>query len=295
MCGIHAVISAYAPGKLPENLERRLCSRGPDHISTHEARLSNGDGDAPAVHLAFTSTVLALRGDHIAQQPFFDQASGSVFCWNGEAWKIRHHDVAGNDGEAIASLLSEAVRGSSAHDRERGILKVLRSIDGPFAFVFFDQPSDRIYFGRDRLGRRSLLIQPSDKQLVLSSVADSTGDAWNEVEADGIYVLELNGAMAGSRPDEPFTSISRRDWLEGEEAVDFVSLPWQEGSCAHPFIFMKLPSSLPFPGFRDWQIQRVDPRGRTSSTDWRLALGWSPPTAFERVAQIAYSECARTT
>lgn len=245
MCGIHVVISILSPGQITADLKRRLCSRGPDHISTHEARLTNGDGDASTTHLAFTSTVLALRGDHVAQQPFVNPTSGSVFCWNGEAWKLRHHDVAGNDGEAIASLLHEAVRGSSAHDRERGILKTLRSIDGPFAFVFFDKPSHRIYFGRDRLGRRSLLIQPGEKQLVLSSIADSLDDAWKEVEADGIYVLDLNEERAGSKPSKPLSSISRHDWLEGEEAVNFVSLSSQKGHCA-PLPSMKISRQLMF-------------------------------------------------
>lgn len=254
MCGIHVAIATSAPGQISANLERCLCSRGPDHISTHEACLSNGDGGASTTHLAFTSTVLALRGDHVARQPFVDPDSGSVFCWNGEAWKVRHHDVAGNDGEAIASLLNEAVRASSAHDREHGVLKLLRSIDGPFAFVFFDKPSNRIYFGRDRLGRRSLLIQASDERLVLSSIADVADKTWKEVEADGVYVLELDEEKAGCRPNEPFTLISRRDWLEGEDAASFVSLPLQKGSLRSSSA-MKFPSSLPFPGLRDWEVQ----------------------------------------
>lgn len=240
MCGIHAVISTSAPGELSSSLRQRLCSRGPDHISTHEARLSRsgphededggGNADVPPttkVHLAFTSTVLALRGDHVARQPLVDPDSGSVFCWNGEAWKVRHHDVDGNDSEAIAGLLSDAVRRSgSARDREEGVLRVLRSIDGPFAFVFFDKPSGRVYFGRDRLGRRSLLLRADGAQLVISSVAESADESWKEVEADGVYVLDLSEETPGSWS----SSLSRQDWLEGEESVDFVSLPLKEGS-----------------------------------------------------------------
>lgn len=246
MCGIHAVISASAPGELSPSLRQRLCSRGPDHISTHEARLlpsrSNPDDDgdgggAPpteAVHLAFNSTVLALRGDRVARQPFVDPDTGSVLCWNGEAWRVRHHDVGdGNDGEAIAGLLSEAVRGGGgARDREEGVLRILRSIDGPFAFVFLDRPSGRVYFGRDRLGRRSLLVRADGAQLVLSSVAGSADESWKEVEADGVYVLDLGGGTPGpgSWSTDPCTSLSRREWVEGEEAVDFVSLSMKEGS-----------------------------------------------------------------
>lgn len=223
MCGIHVVISSSEPGEIPANLHRCLCNRGPDHILTRQTRLDDAQGDAQATNLAFTSTVLALRGDHIAQQPFVDSASGSVFCWNGEAWKIRHHDVAGNDGEVVAGLLNEAITQSSA-EREDAILKVLRSIDGPFAFVFFDKPSKKLYFGRDRLGRRSLLIRQDDQELVLSSVADSIDSQWKEVEADGVYVVELASREQQVDGTNEFGRVATRlQWLEGEDAEHFVS------------------------------------------------------------------------
>lgn len=172
MCGIHVAISSSKPDEISANLKRCLCNRGPDHLATHATRLSdNADDGTATTSLTFTSTVLALRGDHVAQQPFVDSASGSVFCWNGEAWRVRQHTVTGNDGEALAGLLNDAIR-KSASEREGAILKVLRSIDGPFAFVFFDKPSSRVYFGRDRLGRRSLLVKEGRQGLVLSSVAD---------------------------------------------------------------------------------------------------------------------------
>lgn len=219
MCGIHVVISPSQPDEIPANLQRCLCNRGPDHILTYETRLD----DTATTHLAFTSTVLALRGDHIAQQPFVDSTSGSVFCWNGEAWKIRHHDVAGNDGETIAGLLNEAVVQNSS-DREGAILKALRSIDGPFAFVFFDKPSKKLYFGRDRLGRRSLLIRHDGQGLVLSSIAESIDPQWKEVEADGVYVLNLASRGKGSDGAKELDPVvTRMQWFDGEDAEHFVS------------------------------------------------------------------------
>lgn len=217
------MISSSKPGEIPANLHRCLCNRGPDHILTHQTRLDDALDDAQATNLVFTSTVLALRGDHIAKQPFVDSASGSVFCWNGEAWKIRHHDVAGNDGEAVAGLLTEAVAQSSS-EREGAILKVLRSIDGPFAFVFFDKPSKKLYFGRDRLGRRSLLLRQDVQGLVLSSIADSVDQQWKEVEADGVYVLDLGSREHKTDGTEEIDRVTTRlQWLEGEDAEHFVS------------------------------------------------------------------------
>ncbi|KAL2292749.1 hypothetical protein FJTKL_07823 [Diaporthe vaccinii] len=219
MCGIHAVISASQPGDIAANLRRCLCNRGPDHITTHETRLADGVADGvPAAHLAFTSSVLALRGDHIAQQPFVDPETGSVFCWNGEAWKIRHHDVSGNDGEAIAGLLNEAVR-RGLQERETAILEVLRSIDGPFAFVFFDKSSGKVYYGRDRLGRRSLVIREGDHGVVLSSITDAADPQWREVEADGIYILDV----AKIHLQDQHHVTTRLEWLDDDGAAEFVS------------------------------------------------------------------------
>ncbi|KAJ4385512.1 hypothetical protein N0V93_009940 [Gnomoniopsis smithogilvyi] len=223
MCGIHVVISPHKSDEIPADLRRCLCNRGPDHIATHETRLSDALDDTPTTHLAFTSTVLALRGDYLAQQPFVDSASGSVLCWNGEAWKIRHHDVAGNDGEAVAGLLNEAVAQSSSN-REGAILKVLRSIDGPFAFAFFDKPSKKLYFGRDRLGRRSLLIRQDMQGLVLSSIAETVAPEWKEVEADGVYVLNLASTEVGSNGLNELNPVPiKLQWLDGEDAEHFVS------------------------------------------------------------------------
>lgn len=248
------MISASQPGEIALDLRRCLCNRGPDHITTHETRLVQGGADGTSVtHLAFTSSVLALRGDHVAQQPFIDPETGSVFCWNGEAWKIRQHDVSGNDGEAIAALLNQAV-GRVLEDREAAILKVLRSIDGPFAFVFFDKPSGKIYYGRDRLGRRSLVIREGSQGITLSSITDAVDPQWREVEADGIYVLDAakmrfnHPASEGEAP-----AATRLDWLDEAGAADFVSVLLRLSPVLHHTHSKYL--ELTHIGVQHWQIQ----------------------------------------
>ena len=214
MCGICAVVSSRESPSISHNLKRRLCNRGPDHLGNHEARVDGADG--AVAYLSFTSTVLSLRGDHVAKQPFVSPDSADcVFCWNGEAWKIHHHDVAGNDGEAIFGLLMKAASCASGDGCEDAILKVLRSIEGPFAFVFCHISAKRLYFGRDRLGRRSLLIKKDSEQLLLSSIADSTDSAWKEVEADGIYAISLDSL--GDNEASHVATLSRYDWIESAE------------------------------------------------------------------------------
>lgn len=288
MCGIHAVISASQPGEIATSLRRCLCNRGPDHITTYETRLADGVADgSSATHLAFTSSVLALRGDHIAQQPFVDPETGSVFCWNGEAWKIRHHDVSGNDGEAIAALLNEAVR-RDLEEREAAILQVLRSIDGPFAFVFFDKPSGKVYYGRDRLGRRSLVIRKGGQCVVLSSITDAADPQWSEVEADGIYVIDVANIHLQEQPHE----TTRLEWLDDDGAADFVSVLLQLVQVLHRDASKYL--ELTHTGFQHWPLQFNCPiRGDLFSP--RLAIGEGPPAAADGVSQTAGSGCSLAT
>ncbi|KFY72316.1 hypothetical protein V499_07541 [Pseudogymnoascus sp. VKM F-103] len=195
MCGIFTSISkTEAPSPNPELLQH-LANRGPDLSNTLRAVAQTAiDGDT--VSLLFTSTVLSLRGGHVTAQPLSTTETGSVLCWNGEAWKIGHDVVEGNDGEAIIGLLDASIVSRSADESINAVLDVLRTISGPFAFVYYDKIHRLVYFGRDCLGRRSLLYNSEDisDAIQFSSIADSTSSSWKEVEADGIYVAALDRA-----------------------------------------------------------------------------------------------------
>lgn len=284
MCGIHVVVSASPIGDIPTDVHRRLCNRGPDHLATHATSL----GD---VHVALTSTVLALRGDHIARQPFVDEQTGSVFCWNGEAWKIRHADVSGNDGEAIANLLHAACQ-CAPTERQDAIMKVLRSIDGPFAFVFFDKPSRMLYFGRDRLGRRSLVFRSDGNGLVLSSVADSKDPQWIEVEADGIYSLSLAVPVSELADNKLMAPVfSKLAWLEGDDVAEVVSeqLQWAFHAMRHSEDHYH---ELTDQDLLYWHFQHDHSKSEgIAVSDADGSRGSSP--AVDRVAKIASSQCTK--
>ncbi|KAF7544748.1 hypothetical protein G7Z17_g9699 [Cylindrodendrum hubeiense] len=206
MCGIHAAISSSPDSVISSELTQCLAKRGPDHTGTVQTQVASGDPDRGACFLTFTSTVLSLRGDHVAKQPLVDDASGSVLCWNGEAWGIRGEPVQGNDGEAVLALLTEAGRSAAGSDGIlNALLDALRAVEGPFAFIYFHKPTRRLYYGRDRLGRRSLLVK-AGLPFALSSVAETPMEGWAEVEADGCYVLSLDESdlvtnMAPTRHD----------------------------------------------------------------------------------------------
>jgi asparagine synthetase B (glutamine-hydrolysing) len=112
----------------------------------------------------------------------------------------------------------------AAADGVDAVLDVLRGIEGPFAFVYYDAAAGRVFFGRDRLGRRSLLMSPTGQgELALCSVPGDAREGWREVEADGIYVVAVGEG----------TSPERYDWVVGEDAADFVStLAWSAAGYA---------------------------------------------------------------
>ena len=69
---------------------------------------------------------------------------------------------------------------------------------GPYAFIFYLKKQNCLYFGRDRFGRRSLLISASDNSLMVSSIQlklkfeTNFQDNFNELKANKIYKLDLN-------------------------------------------------------------------------------------------------------
>jgi asparagine synthetase B (glutamine-hydrolysing) len=119
-----------------------------------------------------------------------------VFCWNGEAWNIEHVAVKDSDTLAIYSRFGQALEACQSADASsmlETVASAMAEIAGPFAFIYYDERNECLYFGRDFLGRRSLLyhITP-DGSILLCSVSDRkvTSD-WLEVQADGLYCIDL--------------------------------------------------------------------------------------------------------
>lgn len=197
-----------------------LRRRGPDSFNSIRRQIlgkqpDSGHEASPCIsYVNFTATVLSLRGGLIVEQPLEDAKSGSILCWNGEAWKLNGTSIAGNDAVVIMNSLVEAVGSnisSSTKDKSlegattQAVLGVMSSISGPFAFLFFDAQSKMIFYGRDSLGRRSLLQNiAADGSLSLSSICQSAGtDEWTEVEAGCIYSVDLGNALPINDPNSP--------------------------------------------------------------------------------------------
>jgi asparagine synthetase B (glutamine-hydrolysing) len=193
MCGIFCSVSAHGEVSPDESALANLKARGPDSCKEHLVELQTRSNTSDRIQTAtikFVSTVLALRGDQVQVQPLIDQETGSVLCWNGEAWKFGDHVVSGNDSVQVFELLLAA---SKAVQTRNEVLNVLTKIAGPFAFVYYDAVSSMLYFGRDRLGRRSLMISRNSNLSVFisSNSTNSACSSCSEIDTATIQALDL--------------------------------------------------------------------------------------------------------
>lgn len=210
------------------------------------------------VSCVLLASVLHLRGTReVTQQPVLlkhnDQDHPSMLCFNGELYSSPSFKV--DHGESDIHALFSAI--TSCHSAENQplakpnaftlhLLSVLSRIRGEWAFLYYHAPTQTVYFGRDYLGRRSLLwhlpVQclegkeeemtgqrsstSAHREFMISSVGttafndnesslchseyQSTQRFWEEVPTEGIYSLEL--AMLGSKDFTPSKHIKLYPW-----------------------------------------------------------------------------------
>lgn len=203
MCGIYISCSRQAFATPNSTTCEYLKRRGPDSFSTiyrefHRKRLQlANDVSEEKAFLIFSASVLSLRGDFVVEQPLEDPHTGSILCWNGEAWKINGTAFKGNDAKLVFDALLQATKPKTAPTSDEelayAVMNAFRNISGPSAFAFYNGLNHKIFYGRDRLGRRSLLqrLDP-DGNLLISSVGHSSAsETWTEVKAGWICILDL--------------------------------------------------------------------------------------------------------
>ncbi|KAB8236279.1 asparagine synthetase domain-containing protein [Aspergillus alliaceus] len=234
MCGIFFSLSASQPVLPNEETCCLLRKRGPDSFQVHQVQRNANTNQTRTVRtfLTFVSTVLSIRGDHIVIQPLVDTVTQSVFCWNGDAWKVAGEPIRGNDTQLIFNLLLQAVRPpydsepSNAIDDAgsvQRIIDVISSISGPFSFVFYDAVNAKLYFSRDCLGRRSLL-QGLDETgaLKICSICDGTSSThFEEVATTGVHMVDLTQTVF---QDSPTSDISTTHF----NPSSLQTLPWED-------------------------------------------------------------------
>uniref|UniRef100_A0A8C2XLD8 Glutamine amidotransferase type-2 domain-containing protein n=1 Tax=Cyclopterus lumpus TaxID=8103 RepID=A0A8C2XLD8_CYCLU len=164
-------------------------------LSLSAARTSQSEAQMP--RCLFSAHVLHMKG-LLTPQPVQDH-TGNVLVWNGEIFGGLPVMPEENDTAVVSQRLSSC-------DGPSEILSVLSTLCGPWAFVYHQKAGDYLWFGRDFLGRRSLLwtFDAEVNALTLTSVAaresGPTQSSWQEVPAVGVYRVDLKAvAEAGSK------------------------------------------------------------------------------------------------
>lgn len=127
------------------------------------------------------ASTLGLRGDDVTVLPVEDP-NGDALGWNGEAWV---EEITGGDSSWVLSKLKS----------RNGVLKTMDAIPGPWAMVYWEERTKTLWWGRDRMGRRSLIKggNVQDGLLWVSSVVlqiESDGLSGAEVDPSGIWYFD---------------------------------------------------------------------------------------------------------
>ncbi|KAJ7275298.1 asparagine synthase-domain-containing protein [Mycena haematopus] len=208
MCGIF-FCARYAQedcALLSERLKLVNGARGPD---SQDARRVSLTGSDDTLVLDLFASELRLRGRHPVVQPH--EQDGNIFCWNGEIFDGMDIGREDNDGVKLFHTLCTL-------DAVEQVANLFGSIEGPYAFVYYHALSQRVFFARDPLGRRSLLVhKPSTRNayflLASVSVGPDPSHEFEELPTEFIYSLELRELLKGGEMVRKFdsyvTSFSR--------------------------------------------------------------------------------------
>ncbi|KAI3731526.1 hypothetical protein L1987_62714 [Smallanthus sonchifolius] len=228
-----------------DDIKAGLRKRGPDSLGiksifldAHEGRFlrSSVEVEEPADltdnFILFVGATLQLRGVYPITQPLVDK-SGNILVYNGEVFGGIELSNDSNDAEVLIESLSKCCNClSHEHDGtcssgKYSVPEFLSKIKGPWALIYWQESSKTIWFGRDALGRRSLLVHwPNikDSRLMLSSVAPpyainensdfvyengpSEPSFWEELPC-AVYSLSMNASkMDGNLVCE----VKRHNW-----------------------------------------------------------------------------------
>ncbi|ORY52910.1 adenine nucleotide alpha hydrolases-like protein [Rhizoclosmatium globosum] len=201
-----------------DHVASMVSRRGPDAQTLVEFQVPS---QTSPMNAALFSSVLHLRGSCVVAQPRTHRESGSLFCWNGELF-TEDEGLKVDEGVSDTDVLFNAIFNQQlATSFKDSLLATLSSLRGPWAIVVYHAPSSTLYFGRDMLGRRSLLVHlPNigatseslqDPGFWISSVAGSIEDRGKSQEAD---TSGDDGASEASKEGDSGWDDSDNFWHE---------------------------------------------------------------------------------
>ncbi|KAF2894958.1 hypothetical protein ILUMI_11191 [Ignelater luminosus] len=183
MCGIFCVFNenCYSHNNdstllnTYEACKTQLARRGPDFQCMRTIVHGN-------YNFVVAASVLWLQGREATKQPI--ETDKSMLVYNGNLYRITSlSNKSSNDTEILLENL----------EHSEDIYLTLLKVQGPFAFIYLDKQTSKLYFARDLYGRRSLLIGKQGDNIVLTSIANKAMcyDCI-ELPALGIFCYDLN-------------------------------------------------------------------------------------------------------
>jgi asparagine synthetase B (glutamine-hydrolysing) len=200
MCGILILLQSINSPKIDlTELINSNQKRGPDTYGSQSIKLSYHE-------LEMHATTLNLR-DTPAPQPIIDSTL-NILTFNGEIYDGIDVPAHENDTSSLSEILQTKI---TEHD----ILETLSKIEGEWALCYYQKYLNCVYFGRDFLGKRSLIYhlpENDNDALIITSVTtkqfvkaslplidESTIDSveskndmyWKEVPTSGLFKINL--------------------------------------------------------------------------------------------------------
>lgn len=168
-----------------EALVPLIARRGPNYVAYEQREKAD-------LTIQTFSSVLSLRS------PFTPQPAhvlNLLVQFNGELYNTEC--MLSNDTEFLCELLKKNME---KNGREQGILRTIQVLEGEFAISVYDPQTEKVFFCRDILGRRSLAFRHNceTREFILSSVAD---EGFEECESKSVHVFSVK--------DFTISSISR--------------------------------------------------------------------------------------
>lgn len=177
MCGIAGVISRSVPidQERLERFSRALARRGPDGEGLWR------EGTAGLVHRRLALVDLSERG----AQPMVDASERYHIVFNGEIYNYQ---------ELREELEQQGVRFSSQSDTEVLLALFIREgtaclsrLRGMFAFAIWDRREKKLFFARDRIGKKPFFYRSSSDEFSFASeIKALKGDRSAEIDLGAI-------------------------------------------------------------------------------------------------------------
>ncbi|KAL5276856.1 ASNSD1 family protein [Megaselia abdita] len=192
MCGIY--FSKLLNGNcktLGIRLRTILRNRGPD--CQNEIHLPG---------MFFAGFVLWQQGSSPSIQPL--ENDQYIFLLNG--------DIFNADKDESISDLNWLLERFSSCESDQELLEVFKVIEGPYSFILYNKTTEDVFFGRDSLGRNSLLLQKSDEEIVISSTLDQSTSSCIEIPPLGIYKLLKSPDALSLYPWKEFDDYQKEEF-----------------------------------------------------------------------------------